>query len=111
MIDRVGALETIDGIVERGGDADEVLRSVLEVLHERGIPFGEIHFVEEGRLVAGPSIGERREARTTPVVYRGDRVGTLELADTDATFADRVATLISPYVLVGWDTAGEPWSP
>jgi hypothetical protein len=111
MIDRPGALEAVGTIVERGGDADEVLRSVLDVLHDRGIPFAEVRFVEEGRLVAGPSVGTRTETRTTPVVYRGDRVGTLELADADTAFADRVASLISPYVLVGWDTAGEPWSP
>jgi hypothetical protein len=45
------------------------------------------------------------------VLYSGERVGELELADDDPAFAERVATLISAYVLVGWDTAGEPWSP
>jgi hypothetical protein len=56
-------------------------------------------------------MGERASPRTTPVVYGNERVGELELADDDAAFAARVAALISPYVLVGWDTAGEPWSP
>jgi len=111
MIDHAGALEAIDRILNRGGDADDVLRTVLEALQDRGIPYGAIRFVEEGKLVDGPSAGQPTAARTTPVVYHGERIGELELADDDDAFAERVATLISAYVLVGWDTAGEPWSP
>ena len=48
---------------------------------------------------------------TAPVLYDGNRIGELSVAVDDATFAERVARLIAPYVLVGWDTAGEPWSP
>jgi putative methionine-R-sulfoxide reductase with GAF domain len=29
----------------------------------------------------------------------------------DREFLERVAVLISPYCLVGWDTGGEPWRP
>jgi L-methionine (R)-S-oxide reductase len=29
----------------------------------------------------------------------------------DQAFLERVAALISPYCLVGWDTGGEPWEP
>ena len=29
----------------------------------------------------------------------------------DREFLERVATIVSPYCLVGWDTAGEPWTP
>jgi hypothetical protein len=111
MTDHAGALEAIDRILNRGGEADDVLRAVLAALRDRGIPYAAIRFVEEGKLVDGPSFGERTAATTTPVVYRGDRVGELELADDDVAFAERVATLISAYVLVGWDTAGEPWAP
>jgi hypothetical protein len=111
MIDHAGALEAIDRILDRGGDADEVLRAVLAALHERGTSYGVIRFVDGGKLVDGPSIGEPADARTTPVLYQGERVGELEIVDDDAVFAERVATRISPYVLVGWDTAGEPWSP
>ena len=111
MIERDAALERIGAVVDRGGDADDVLRSVLETLHDHGAPFAAIRFIEDDRLVDGPAVGQRTDARTTPVVYNGDRVGELELADGDEAFAERVATLISPYVLVGWDTAGEPWSP
>jgi hypothetical protein len=111
MIDSAGALEAIDRILNRGGDADDVLRAVLETLHDRGITAAAIRFVEEGNLVEGPSIGQATAMRTTPVVYQGDLVGELDLAFDDEAFAERVATLISAYVLVGWDTGGRPWSP
>jgi hypothetical protein len=111
MIDHTGALEAIERIVDRGGDADDVLRAVLAALHERGTSYGAIRFVDGGHLVDGPSVGEPTDGRTTPVLYQGERVGELELVDDDAAFAERVARLIAAYVLVGWDTAGEPWSP
>jgi hypothetical protein len=101
----------IEDILERGGDADEVLRSVLNALHERGIRYAAIRFVENGRLVDGPSAGTRTDALTVPVPYEGSTVGELVIATDDAAFAERVAALISPYVLVGWDTSGEPWAP
>jgi hypothetical protein len=106
-----GALEAVDRILNRGGDADDVLRSVLAAVHERGIPYAAIRFVEEGRVVDGPSVGEEADAVTVPVHYDGDRVGELTVATEDVAFAERLATLISAYVLVGWDTGGEEWSP
>ncbi|MFY9577915.1 MAG: hypothetical protein WAQ33_01190 [Gaiellaceae bacterium] len=105
------ALEAIDRILNRGGEADDVLRAVLAALQERGVEYAAIRFVESGELVDGPSIGDLTEGIVTPVVYEGEHVGELELAVEDTAFAQRVATLISAYVLVGWDTAGEPWSP
>ena len=111
MTQYAAALEAIDRILNRGGEADDVLRAVLTALQERGVAYAAIRFVEQGELVAGPSIGGPREGVVTPVVYDGERVGELELAVDDVAFAERVATLISAYVLVGWDTAGEPWSP
>jgi hypothetical protein len=86
------------------------LRAVLAALHERGVPYAGVRFLESGALVDGPSVGTPMDAATVPVVYDGTRVGELILAADDA-FAGQVATLIAPYVLVGWDTAGEPWSP
>ena len=106
-----GALEAVDRILDRGGDADDVLRDVLAALHERGVPYAAIRFVEEGELVDGPTVGEPTQGLVTPVVYEGKRVGELELAVDDEAFAERVAVLISAYVLVGWDTSGEPWAP
>ena len=59
----------------------------------------------------GPAVGARQPALTVPVVYGGERVGELEAAVGDRPFLERVATLISAYVLVGWDTGGEAWRP
>jgi hypothetical protein len=105
------AIDAVRRIVDEGGDADDVLRAVLDALHERGIAYAAVRFVEEGRLVDGPSVGTRTEAATAAVLYNGERVGELTVAVEDPAAAERLATLISPYVLVGWDTAGEPWSP
>jgi hypothetical protein len=33
------------------------------------------------------------------------------LSAEDQALLERVAILISPYCLVGWDTGGEAWSP
>jgi hypothetical protein len=111
QLDSRAALEAVERILNRGGEADDVLRAVLAALHERGVPFAAVRFVEGSELVEGPSVGTPGEAIETPVVYEGTRVGALELALGDRAFAERLATLISPYVLVGWDTAGDSWSP
>ena len=113
-----GALEAIDRILNHGGDADEVLRQVVAVLH--GIDdfsWAGISFVEEGELVLGPAQGERTtEPTTIPISYENNVVAELgvvasELDREDDAFLERVALLISPYCLVGWDTGGEAWSP
>jgi GAF domain-containing protein len=51
-----GAIESIDRILNRGGDADEVLRAVVDVLYERFEHYSwvGIYFVEDGALVLGP---------------------------------------------------------
>jgi hypothetical protein len=111
-----GALESIDRILDRGGDADEVLRGVVAVLHGAYSWVG-ISFVEEGELVLGPATGERRgEPTAIPISYEGNVVAELsvitgEVKAEDREFLERVALLISPYCLVGWDTGGEAWSP
>jgi hypothetical protein len=112
--ERRGALEAVDRILNRGGDADEVLRQVLAVL-QRLYPYAAISFVERGELVAGPSVGKAVEGvEARPIIFNGLEVASLEVAATaaeDQAFLDRVALLISPYCLVGWDTAGEGWEP
>jgi hypothetical protein len=105
------AIDAVEPILNRGGDADEVLRAVLAALHERGVAYSAVRFVENGELVDGPSVGTRTDGATVDVLYDGERVGALTVAVDDAAFAERLATLIAPYVLVGWDTAGEPWAP
>ena len=113
-----GALEAIDRILDRGGDADDVLRQVVVVLN--GIDdfsWVGISFVEEGELVLGPTQGERTSEPTTiPISYENKLVAELgvvsgELSAEGRTFLERVALLISPCCLVGWDTGGEAWSP
>jgi hypothetical protein len=112
--ERRGALEAIDRILNRGGDADDVLRAVLVVLFQLYAYVG-IRFVEGGRLGEGPSLGERDDRpEQFPVVFNGIEVARLEAAHPgreDRAFLERVALLISPYCLVGWDTGGETWAP
>jgi len=107
------ALTAIDGIVAGSDDADEALRAVVSELVERGgCDWAGILFVEEGRLVLGPSAGDERPGarRQMPVVYRGDRVAEL-VADgcDDDAFLEDVASRIAAHCLVGWDTGGAPW--
>jgi putative methionine-R-sulfoxide reductase with GAF domain len=114
-----GALEAVDRILNRGGDADEVLRQVVLVLHERldGCTWVGISFLDGGELVLGPEAGERAAEETTvPISYDGRVVAELGVAagtldPEDRELLERVALVISPYCLVGWDTGGEAWSP
>ena len=109
-------IEDIDRILNRVSDADEVLREVVAVL-QRDHSWVGISFVEEGELVLGPEQGERTSQPTTfPISYEGNVVAELgvtadELGAEDRAFLERVALLIAPYCLVGWDTGGEAWSP
>ena len=114
MTSYAGALEALDRILNRGGDADDVLRAVVDVLHERLRCRVAILFLEGGELVLGPERGERDATRTrrVPIVFAGERVAELAVdGEADAAFLERVALLISPYCLVAWDTGGERWEP
>ena len=51
MSERAAALAAIDRLVDRGGDADDVLRAVLAALHDHGITFVAIRFA--GREIGG----------------------------------------------------------
>ncbi|MEN3341005.1 MAG: hypothetical protein V7644_409 [Actinomycetota bacterium] len=110
-----GALEAIDRVLNRGGDADDVLRQVVAILQERGgYAWAGIFFVEADSLALGPAAGEPDTARRTsvPVAWQGERVAELTVDGApveDRPFLERVAVLISGHCLVGWDTGGEPW--
>jgi hypothetical protein len=114
-----GAYEAIDEIVSFGTDADETLRRVVALLFDRidRCSWVGISFVEEDKLVLGPALGEQNaEPTTIPISYEESVVAELgvvagELDPEDREFLDRVAVLISPYCLVGWDTGGEAWTP
>ena len=112
-----GALEAVERILNRGGDADDVLRAVVASIHER-VPHMTrvgIEFMERGSLVLGPEAGsgDGDELRAL-VTFDGAPVAELvvhraESCD-DLPFLERVATLVSPYCLVCWDTGGLSWS-
>jgi hypothetical protein len=114
-----GALEAVDRILERGGDADNVLRDVVAVLRDRaGFDWAGIAFVEGERLQLGPSAGKHTgEVESVPVTYDGRRVAELQVEpavadDRDTrTLLEQVAVLVSAHCLVGWDTGGDPWQP
>lgn len=112
-----GALDAVERVINRGGDADDVLRGVVAAVHERIPHFAGvgIAFMEDGRLVLGPAAGDGdgEEVRSL-VTFEGAPVAELVVHRTepadDGPFLERVATLISPYCLVGWDTQGVPWA-
>jgi hypothetical protein len=108
-----GAIEAIERILDRSGDADEVLRDVVAVLHGDYSWVG-ISFVEEGELVLGPALGEQTvEPTRIPIAYEKNVVAELGVIadEIDRAFLERVTVLIAPYCLVGWDTGGEAWAP
>jgi L-methionine (R)-S-oxide reductase len=158
-----GALEALDSILDRGGDADDVLREVVALLHERFEHYSwvGIYLVEGDDLVLGPWRGPEatehvripvgqgicgaaaatgrteivddvnadprylacfpstRSEIVVPISFEGRVVGEIDIdsdkpaafEEQDREFLERVATLISPHCLVGWDTGGERWAP
>jgi hypothetical protein len=111
-----GPLEALDRVLNRGGDADDVLRAVVGIVAGR-FAWAGILFREDGGLALGPQAGEPDESARTivPVSFRDEPVAELavdgELDEAGRAFVERVALLISPYCLVGWDTGGERWTP
>jgi L-methionine (R)-S-oxide reductase len=157
------ALDELDGILERGGDADDVLREVVSFLHDRFEHYSwvGIYLVEGDDLVLGPWRGPEatehvripvgqgicgaaaasgrteivddvntdprylacfpstRSEVVVPISFEGRVVGEIDIdsdepaafGEGDREFLERVASLISPHCLVGWDTGGERWNP
>ena len=157
------ALEAVEGILERGGEADDVLRAVVDALHDRVEHYSwvGVYLVEGDDLVLGPwkgpeatehvriPVGEgicgaaaasgrtevvddveadprylacfpsTRSEIVVPIAYEGQVVGEIDIdsdmpaafGEEDRAFLERVAQLIAPYSLVGWDTGGVPWEP
>ena len=98
-IDTRGALEALDRILNRGGEPHQVLEAVLMALHTRGVASARLRLAENGRLRDSLSVGDETAGIVSPVVHEGVEVASLKLAVADVAFADRVATLISPYVI------------
>lgn len=108
-------LEAVESILDRGGDADDVLRRVVATLHEHaGYAWVGLFFVEEGSLTLGPAAGEPDTSRRSqvPVFWQGNHIAELAVdgaPEEDHAFLEHVASLVSGHCLVGWDTGGEPW--
>ena len=68
-----GALEALDRIVNRGGDADDVLRAAVDVLHDRFDDYSwvGIYFVEGDELVLGPWKGPQATEHVRIAVGQG----------------------------------------
>ena len=70
---------------------------------------------DERYLACFPST---RSEIVVPIVYDGRVVGEIDIdsdepaafGDPDRTLLERVAVLVSPYALVGWDTGGVRWA-
>jgi hypothetical protein len=117
----VSIADRVQAIVEGGEEADEILRASLAAVHEAaGAPWSAIAFVEEREMAVGPLLGRAPEgtpepALSVPIVYRGETVAGLWFgSDAPRELAadlSRVAALLAPYCLVGWDTGGEHWDP
>jgi hypothetical protein len=88
--ERNGALEAVERIVNRGGEADEVLRETLAVLGKL-YPYAAIRGTADDR---------EHGSERFPIAFEARKVAELEVAATtpdDAVFLNRVATLISAY--------------
>ena len=158
-----GALAAIEARLGEGGDADDVVRDIVELLHDRigHYSWVGIYFVEQDELVVGPWKGPQatehvripvgqgicgaaaasgqteivddvnadprylacfastRSEIVVPIAYDGRVVGEIDIdsdepaafGDEDRVFLERVAALIAPHCLVGWDTGGARWEP
>jgi hypothetical protein len=108
-------LEAVEHLLDRGADADDVLRSVVALLHERLGRFVRVSFVEDGALVPGPAAGAEATTTAFPIRFEDAHVADLEaggrLDDAERALLERVAALVAPYALVGWDTGGSAWEP
>jgi hypothetical protein len=108
-------IEAVEHVLADEESADDVLRRVVAVIVERldGCTWAGIEFVEDGDLVPGPAAGARSgNAGDTAVDvdYEGLRVARLRVAPAaDPALLHRVAVMIAPHCLVGWDTGGTDW--
>ncbi len=107
--------QALEDVVDAGLDADEILRTTVAALAlEPGVSWAGISLFENGELTSGPSAGspDEEQRSSVPIVFRGALVGELAAdGGVDLGLLERVATLISAYVLVGWDTGGGDWEP
>ena len=117
-----GIVAAVDRLVNRGEEADAVLRAVVQLLEAvPHVSWAGISLVEGAGLTLGPACGSHATGSrlTVPIVYEGRAVGEIAVESSapdafdedDRPSLERVATLISQHALVAWDTAGEAWNP
>jgi hypothetical protein len=110
-----GPLEAARRIVEEEADADDLLRAVVTaVASTPGISWAGIAFAEGDALGLGPAAGEPdgEQRQRVAIAYEGTLVGELWVDGVAARDElERIADLVAPYVLIGWDTDGEAWDP
>jgi len=91
-----GALEAVERVLNRGGDARDVLQQVVDVLHERTGRWVAIAIDSEIRLSAGGEQPAKRQRH--PIVWQGRPIAELwTSADADPALCERVALILSPY--------------
>jgi hypothetical protein len=109
------ALDAVKGVVDAGGEPDDVLRDVVAALVDSGAAtWAGILFAESGELALGPESGVAAGGARVqaPVVYEGTPVAELAAEGCDdRALLEQVAALIPEHCLVGWDTGGAPWEP
>jgi hypothetical protein len=108
-------LEAVEQIVEQGGDADDVLRTAVAALvDEPAIDWAGIAFVEDGELRLGPAAGvaDDTRRRRAPILFQGAPVAELWVdGEIEQDHLHRIAVVVAPFALIGWDTGGEAWDP
>ena len=156
-------LAEIEQIAAGGENSDDILRRVVDLLHDRFDAYSwiGIYFVEGDELVLGPWRGPQatehvripvgqgicgaaaasgrteivddvnadprylacfpstRSEIVVPVRYDDIVVAEIDIdsdeqaafGEADREFLERVAELLAPSCLLGWDTGGEPWEP
>jgi hypothetical protein len=104
VIERRGALEALERVLNRGGEPDEVLQEVVAVLG-RLYNRVAVRVIRDEELVDGPSSGNPLGTSSSWDVYLAEtKVGEIEVgpaSDEDDAFMTRVATIVSPYFRAG----------
>ena len=67
-----GALEAVERVLNRGGEADDVLRQVVAILHERLGRYVRISFVEANGVLPARPRGTRRGRPRSRSPFRED---------------------------------------